>query len=123
MTFDFVDIKNSKAPEPIAFRATDAQTYAIEFTAHNAKEFENEFKKIALSLASHKYISEIHVKDFAENWLTPHGFTNRYGNGILLDLKKIDYSYYYERLVTKAKGSWVLNHHSLLPNTKPKVVD
>jgi hypothetical protein len=123
MSINNKDIDKSNAPTPIHFRVSDGQTYGVEFVANDVKEFEIEIKKIALSsIPKHSYIKEIQVKDFSDHWLNVDSLVKRFGSGISLDLKVVDFSYYYNNLIIKAKGSWVLSHHNLLPHSKPSLV-
>ena len=81
MTIDKFDIENSNAPTPTLFRVSDAQTYAVEFEAKNAKEFEINIKKLALSsIPKHAYIKEIQVLDFDGRWLNITNLVSKFGN-------------------------------------------
>jgi hypothetical protein len=120
MTIDNFDLDNSNAPTATVFKVSDGQTYGIEFNAETVKEFE--IKKIALSsIPKHSYIKEIQVKDIKNNWLNNNSLINKFGNGIVLDLTQVDFDFYYEKLVTKAKASWALSHVSLTLKTKPEL--
>lgn len=116
------DINSSQSPKPNLFQVSDGQTFGVEFKANNAKEFEIEIKKIALSsIPKNSFIKEVQVKNFDGKWLTNNSLINKFGNGISLNVNKVDFDFYYEKLVTKAKGSWVMSHVSLTPKTKPNL--